>query len=84
VTQLGKNYSSRYNWGQNIQYPKRCITETLNTVILRLKAGIVQPGQTFISRQQLSKHVPAARNTQAAIEELPFLCNGEVNTLLWQ
>jgi hypothetical protein len=34
----------------------------------------------FIARQRLGKHSPAATNTQATIEELPFLCNREVNT----
>jgi hypothetical protein len=46
----------------------------------RLNAEIVKPEQTSIARQRLDEHIPAATNTQAAIEELPFLCNGEVNT----
>jgi hypothetical protein len=36
----------------------------------------------FIVRQRLGKLIPAAMNTQATIEELPFMCNGEVNTTL--
>jgi hypothetical protein len=35
-----------------------------------LKAGIVQPEETFTVRQRLGKHVPAATNTKAKIEEL--------------
>jgi hypothetical protein len=54
----------------------------MNNVTWPLKAGIVEPEQTSIARQRLSKHIPAATNTQAAIEELPFLCNGEVNMTL--
>jgi hypothetical protein len=34
--------------------------------------------------QWFGKHFPAATNTQATIEELPFLFNGEVNTPLEQ
>jgi hypothetical protein len=48
----------------------------------RLKAGIVEPEQTSITTQRLVKHIPAATNTQATIEELPLLLNGEVNTPL--
>jgi hypothetical protein len=33
-------------------------------------------------RKRLGKHIPAATNTQEIIEELPFLCNGEVDTPL--
>jgi hypothetical protein len=29
----------------------------------------VEPEQTFIARQRLGKHIPAATNTQATIEE---------------
>jgi hypothetical protein len=36
-----------------------------------------------IARQLLGKHVPAEMKTHATIE-LPFLCNGEVNTPLQQ
>jgi hypothetical protein len=36
-----------------------------------------------IARQRVAKHILAATNTQAAIEELPFLCNGNVNTPLY-
>jgi hypothetical protein len=50
----------------------------------RLKTGIVEPEQTSITRQQLGKHIQSVTNTQAKIEELPFLCNCEVNTPLWQ
>jgi hypothetical protein len=39
-------------------------------VTLRLKAGIVEPEETSIARKQFRKHVPAATNTQATIEEL--------------
>jgi hypothetical protein len=53
-----------------------------HTVTRRLKAGIVGPEQTSIARQRLGKHIPAATNTQATIEELPFLCNSKVNTRL--
>jgi hypothetical protein len=35
-----------------------------------------------IARQRLCKHIPTATNMQATIEELQFLCNGEVNTPL--
>jgi hypothetical protein len=35
--------------------------------------------QTSIARQWRSKHIPAATNTQTAIEELPFLFNGEID-----
>jgi hypothetical protein len=40
----------------------------------------MEPEQTTIVRQQLGKHIPAATNTQATIEELQFLSNGVVNT----
>jgi hypothetical protein len=36
----------------------------------RLKAGIVEPEETSIARQGLSKHVPAAKNKQITIEKL--------------
>jgi hypothetical protein len=42
----------------------------------RLNAEIVEPDQTPIARQRLSKHIPAAKNTKATIKELLFLCNG--------
>jgi hypothetical protein len=45
-----------------------------------LKAGILEPEQMSIARQRIGKHIPAATSTQETIEELPFLCNGEVNT----
>jgi hypothetical protein len=51
-------------------------------VTFRLKAGTEEPEQTSIDRQGLDKHIPAATNMQATIEELPFLCNGEVGTPL--
>jgi hypothetical protein len=35
-----------------------------------------------IARQSVVKHILAAKNRQATIEELPFLCNGNVNTPL--
>jgi hypothetical protein len=41
---------------------------------------MVEPEQTSIARQQLSKNIPAATNKHAITESLPFLCNGEVNT----
>jgi hypothetical protein len=47
-----------------------------------MKVEIVESEQTSIATQQLGKHIPAATITQATIEELPFLCNGEVNTPL--
>jgi hypothetical protein len=34
----------------------------------------------FIAKQRLGKEVSAEMKTHATIEELPFLCNGEVNT----
>jgi hypothetical protein len=39
---------------------------------------------TFISiaRQRVAKHILAATNTQATIEELPFLFNRNLNTSL--
>jgi hypothetical protein len=33
----------------------------------------------LVARQLVGKHIPAEMNTQATIEELPFLRNGEVN-----
>jgi hypothetical protein len=33
-----------------------------------------------VSKQRLGKQFPAETNTQATIEEVPFLCNGLVNT----
>jgi hypothetical protein len=44
-----------------------------------MKAGIVEQEQTSIARQRLSKHIPVATNEQTTIEELSFLCNGEVD-----
>jgi hypothetical protein len=38
-------------------------------VTRRLKAGIVEPEETFISRQRLGKQVSAATDTKAAIEK---------------
>jgi hypothetical protein len=35
-----------------------------------------------VARQLLRKQIPAEMNTHATIEELPFLCNSEVNTRL--
>jgi hypothetical protein len=35
-----------------------------------LKAGIVEPEGTVIVRRRIGKHVPAAPNTHARIEEL--------------
>jgi hypothetical protein len=37
---------------------------------------------TFVATQRLSEQVPSEMNTHATIEELPFLCDGEVNTPL--
>jgi hypothetical protein len=34
----------------------------------------------FIARQRLVKQIPAEMNTHVRIKELPFLCNGELNT----
>jgi hypothetical protein len=42
----------------------------------------MEPEQSSIARQRLGKHIPAATNIHATIEELPFLYNGEVNTSL--
>jgi hypothetical protein len=47
-----------------------------------MKAGIVEPEKMLTARQQLGKQVPVEMNTHATIEELLFLCNGEVNTPL--
>jgi hypothetical protein len=41
-----------------------------NTVTRRLKAGIVEPEEASTAMQRFDKHVPAATNTQATIEEL--------------
>jgi hypothetical protein len=38
--------------------------------VLPNKAGIVEPEQTAVARQRFGKHVPAATNTHAAIQEL--------------
>jgi hypothetical protein len=38
-------------------------------VTWRLKAGIVKSEETSIARQVLGKHIPAATNTHATIEE---------------
>jgi hypothetical protein len=35
-----------------------------------MKAGIMQPEKTSIARKGLGKHISAAKNTQATIEEL--------------
>jgi hypothetical protein len=48
-------------------------------VTRRLKAGLAEPEQTFITRQPLGKQVPAEMNAQAT-KELSFLCNGGVST----
>jgi hypothetical protein len=39
-------------------------------VTLCLKAGIVEPEETAVTRRRLGKHIPAATNTHAVIEEL--------------
>jgi hypothetical protein len=44
-------------------------------VTRRLKAGIVEPEQTFIARQRLGKHVPAAMNTVFAVRPALKLYN---------
>jgi hypothetical protein len=41
----------------------------------RLKVGILETGETVVTRQRLRKHVPAATNTQATVEKLCFLCS---------
>jgi hypothetical protein len=51
-----------------------------NIVTWRPNAGIVTSEDTSVARQRLSKHIPATTNMQAAIEYLPLLCNGAVNT----
>jgi hypothetical protein len=38
------------------------------TVTWRPKAGKVKSEQTFIAKQRLGKHIPAAKNKQATIE----------------
>jgi hypothetical protein len=45
----------------------------------RLKTEIVEPEQTTFAKQRLGKIFPAATTAQVTIEELPFLCNSEVN-----
>jgi hypothetical protein len=60
----------------------RVFTVPFHIVTWGLKAGIVELQQTFIVRQHLGKHILAATNTYATIEELLFLCNGEVNTVI--
>jgi hypothetical protein len=35
-----------------------------------LKARIVDPEETAVAKQRLSKHIPTATNTEAKIEEL--------------
>jgi hypothetical protein len=40
----------------------------------------MEPEWTFIAEQRLGKHILTATNTQETMDELPFLCNGEVNT----
>jgi hypothetical protein len=40
---------------------------------------MVEPEQTSIAKQRLGNQIATATNTQATIEKLPFLCNGEVN-----
>jgi hypothetical protein len=46
-----------------------------------MKSGIVKPQQRTLARQRQGKQVPAEMNTHATVK-LPFLCNGEINTLL--
>jgi hypothetical protein len=43
-------------------------------VTWRLRAGIVEAEETFITRQRLWKYVPAATNTQATIQGLLGKC----------
>jgi hypothetical protein len=54
----------------------------LHTVTCHLKAITEKPEQTFIAGQRLGKQVPAEMNTHATIEELPLLCNSEINAPL--
>jgi hypothetical protein len=42
----------------------------------------MEPEQTSIARQGFGKHIPAATNILATIEEPPFLSKSEVNTSL--
>jgi hypothetical protein len=44
------------------------------------KPGIVKWEYTFVARQRLGKHIPAATNKQATIEQLPLLCNDAGNS----
>jgi hypothetical protein len=37
---------------------------------------------TSIAAKRVAKHILAAKDTQATIEELSFLCNDDVNTPL--
>jgi hypothetical protein len=37
-------------------------------VTWRLKAGIMEPEETYFASRRLGKHVPAAKNTQATLE----------------
>jgi hypothetical protein len=45
-----------------------------------MKARIVQPERTYIARQRLREHVPAATNRRGS----PLLANGLPNTFPWQ
>jgi hypothetical protein len=63
-------------------YTCMCLCVYIYIVTWRPKAGIGEPEETFIVRQRLGKHINAATNTQTTIEEMAFLCNGEVNTPL--
>jgi hypothetical protein len=44
----------------------------INAVTLRLKAGIVEPDETSIAKQRLSKHVPAEMKAHATIEQQSY------------
>jgi hypothetical protein len=43
--------------------------EFINIVTWSLKAGILEPEQTFVARQRLGKHIPAETNTHATIKD---------------
>jgi hypothetical protein len=42
---------------------------SITIVTWHQKAGIVEPQQTSVARQQLGKHIPVAMNTHATIDE---------------
>jgi hypothetical protein len=41
----------------------------MHNVAWRLKAGVTEPEEIYITKQRLGKHVPMATSTQATLEE---------------